>query len=319
MSKQITFAGGCYDRTQALLDGTVKPDGLELNWMVLRYSEIWRRMLNDYDFDASELSLSSYLIAKSMGKPLIAIPVFPARTFRHSYIFVNRKSGINTPADLVGKRVGVADFQQTATVWMRGILQHEYGVPLEKIHWFTWAKTRMELEPPKRFDIQAIPNHQDPEQMLKAGELDAVILAQLFPSLLAGTAEVKRLFENYKEVEQAYYKKTRIFPVMHTVAIREDLWKKEPWIAVSLFKAFQRAKELAYQNLFDLNAYKLSIIWSREAVDEQISIVGNDPWAYGLEKNRKVLETLAIYLHEQGLVSHPLAIDQLFAPNTIAL
>ena len=131
--------------------------------------------------------------------------------------------------------------------------------------------------------------------------------------------EVKRLFENYKEVEQAYYKKTRIFPVMHTVAIREDVWKKEPWIAVSLFNAFQRAKELAYQNLFDLNAYKLSIIWSREAVDEQISIVGNDPWAYGLEKNRKVLETLAIYLHEQGLVSHPLAIDQLFAPNTTAL
>jgi 4,5-dihydroxyphthalate decarboxylase len=319
MRKQITFAGACYDRTQALLDGTVKPEGLDLNWLVLRYSEIWRRMLNDYDFDASELSLSSYLIARSMGKPLIAIPVFPARTFRHSYVFVNRKSNINTPADLVGKRVGVADFQQTATVWMRGILQHEYGVPLETIQWFTWAKTRMEIELPKRFDIQVIPANKDPEQMLRTGELNAVILAQLFPSLLAGSAGVKRLFENYKDVEQTYYKKTQIFPIMHTIAIREDLWKKEPWIAVSLFKAFQHAKELAYQNLVDLNAYKLSIIWAREPIDEQKTIIGDDPWVYGLERNRKVLETLAIYLYEQGLVSHPLAIDELFAPNTIAL
>ena len=129
MKRQITFAGACYDRTQALIDGTVKPDGLEFNWLILHYPEIWRRMLNDYDFDASELSLSSYLIARSMGKPLIAIPVFPARTFRHSYVFINNKSGITKPVDLVGKRVGVADFQQTATVWMRGILQHEYNVP----------------------------------------------------------------------------------------------------------------------------------------------------------------------------------------------
>ena len=152
--------------------------------MVLRYSEIWRRMLNDYDFDASELSLSSYLIAKSMGKPLIAIPVFPARTFRHSYIFVNRKSGINTPADLVGKRVGVADFQQTATVWMRGIPQHEYGVPLEKCTGLrgrrhAWKSSLPSDSTSRRSRIIRIPAE------LKAGELDAVILAQLFPSLLA--------------------------------------------------------------------------------------------------------------------------------------
>ena len=241
MKRQITFAGACYDRTQALIDGTVKPDGLELNWLILHYPEIWRRMLNDYDFDASELSLSSYLIARSMGKPLIAIPVFPARTFRHSYVFINNKSGITKPADLVGKKVGVADFQQTATVWMRGILQHEYNVPLEEIQWFTWAKTRMEIELPKRYSIQALPPEKDPEEMLKSGELDAVILAALFPSLLNGVPEAKRLFENYKDVEQAFYKKTKIFPIMHTVAMREELWKEQPWIAVSLLKAFQQA------------------------------------------------------------------------------
>jgi 4,5-dihydroxyphthalate decarboxylase len=319
MRRELTFAGGCYDRTQALIDGTVKPDGLELNWLTLRYAEIWRRMLNNYDFDASELSLSSYLIARSMGKPLIAIPVFPARTFRHSYIFVNKNSGINAPSDLIGKRVGVADFQQTATVWMRGILQHEYNVPLEEIQWLTWAKTRMEIELPKRYHIQNIPYGRDPEEMLRKGELDAVILAALFPSLLNEVPEMRRLFQNYKDVEQSYYKKTKIFPIMHTVAIREELWKKHPWIAVSLFKGFQDAKERAYQQLVDLNAYKISIIWSRDIVTEQNSLMGDDPWAYGWEKNRHVLETISAYLHEQGLINKPLNVEKVFAPNTLDL
>ena len=317
MKRQITFAGACYDRTQALIDGTVKPDGLEFNWLILHYPEIWRRMLNDYDFDASELSLSSYLIARSMGKPLIAIPVFPARTFRHSYVFINNKSGITKPADLIGKKVGVADFQQTATVWMRGILQNEYNVPLEQIQWFTWAKTRMEIELPKRYSIQAIPAGKNPEEMLKKGELDAVILAALFPSMLNGAPETGRLFENYKDVEQAYFKKTKIFPIMHTVAMREELWKEQPWMAVSLLKTFQQAKEIAYEKLVDLNAYKISLIWMREVVSEQKAMMGNDPWAYGFEKNRHVLQAIAGYLYEQGLISKPLDVETAFAPNTL--
>jgi 4,5-dihydroxyphthalate decarboxylase len=319
MRRQILFAGGLYDRTQALIDGTIKPEGLELNWIILRYSEIWRRMLNHYDFDASELSLSSYLIARSMGKPLLAIPVFPARTFRHSYVFVHVNRDIHEPADLEGRRVGLADFQQTATVWMRGILQHEYNVALDKIQWFTWARTRMDIELPKTYTIQTIPSEEHAEEMLKTGELDAVILAPLFPSLLDGVPQVRRLFENYKEVEQAYYKKTKIFPIMHTVALREELWSKHPWIAVSLFKAFQRAKELAYQRLTDLNAYKISIVWSREPVNEQKTLMGDDPWKYGWESNRHVVETLATYLYEQGLIKKPLNVEQVFAPNTLDL
>jgi 4,5-dihydroxyphthalate decarboxylase len=319
MRRQITFAGQVYDRTQPLIDGTVKPEGLELNWLVLHYPEIWRRMLNDYDFDASELSLSSYLIARSMGKPLIAIPVFPARTFRHSYVFINRKSGIKRPSDLIGKRVGVADFQQTATVWMRGILQHEYNVPLEEIHWFTWQKTRMEIDLPKQYKIDEVPPGKNPEEMLRQGELDAVILAALFPSLLQGSPDTTRLFENYKEVEQAFYQKTKIFPIMHTVAIREELWREQPWIAVSLLKAFQQAKEIAYSRLVDLNAYKISLIWMRDLVTEQQSVVGTDPWAYGFEKNRHVLEAIAGYLYEQRLIKKPLNIEEAFAPNTLAL
>ena len=320
MRRQLTFACGDYDRTQALIDGTVKPEGLELNWLVLPHLEIWTRMLNHYEFDASELSLSSYLIARTLGKPLIAIPVFPARAFRHSYIFVNTKSGIKEPRDLMGKTVGLAEFQQTATVWVRGILQHEYGVSLEKIRWFTWVKQdRMAIEMSHRYDVQKIPEGINPDQLLIDGELDAMICANLFPSLLRGAPNVRRLFENYEEVEVAYYKKTGIFPIMHTVAMREELWKECPWIATSLFKAFQRAKELAYQRVNDVSPYKISLAWFREPVRKQKEILGDDPWPYGLEKNRQTVETLMGYLYEQGLAKRKIGVEELFAPNTLNL
>jgi len=317
---KLTFACGDYDRTQPLIHGTVKPEGLELNWLTLPHHEIWTRMLNDYAFDASELSLSSYLIGRTLGKPLIAIPIFPARAFRHSYVFINTHSGIKEPRDLMGKRVGLAEFQQTATVWVRGILQHEYGVSLEKIEWFTWAKrSRMEIEMPGSYSIQKIPQDKRPDQMLMAGELDAIICASLFPSLLSSPPHVRRLFENYKEVEIAYYRKTGIFPIMHTVAMREELWRESPWIAISLFDAFQKAKELAYQRVNDLSPYKISLAWFREPVREQREILGDDPWANGLAKNRHIVETLMGYLHEQGLASKKLTIEELFAANTLDL
>lgn len=320
MRRPITLACGDYDRTQPLIDGTIVPEGLELNWLTLPHHEIWTRMLNYYDFDASELSLSSYLIARTLGKPLIAIPVFPARAFRHSCVFINTKSGIREPRDLVGKRVGLAEFQQTATVWMRGILEHEYGLALDKVRWFTWAKrSRMEIDMPRQYSIEQIPPEKQADEMLASGELDAIICANLFPSLLGGAPQVRRLFENYPEVESAYYKKTGIFPIMHTIAIREELWKESPWIAISLFKAFQQAKELAYRRLNDLSPYKISMVWFREPMKEQKEILGEDPWPYGLAKNRHVVETLMGYLHEQGLAKRKLSIEELFAANTLHL
>ena len=316
MSRTITFAGGDYDRTHALIEGTIKPEGLELDWKVLPYHEIWTRMLNRYEFDASELSLSSYLIARTMGKPLIAVPVFPARAFRHSCIFVNAKSGIREPRDLMGKKVGLAEFQQTATVWMRGALQHEYGVDLEKIRWFSWSKSRMEIEMARGYDITQIPVGSAPDEMLASGELDAMICANLFPSMLNGRPEIRRLFENYPEVEAAYFKKTGIFPIMHTVAMREELWKEAPEIAVNLLKAFQQAKLQAYERLNDLSPYKISLVWFREPLQRQREILGGDPWPYGLEKNRHVVETLMGYLYEQGLAPKKIPVEELFAPNT---
>ena len=319
MSLQLTIACGDYDRTHPLIDGSVKPEGLELNWLVLPHLEIWKRMLNYYDFDASEISLSSYLIARTMGKPLIAIPVFPARTFRHSYIFINTKSGIREPKDLMGKRVGLAEFQQTATVWVRGILQHEYGVDLDDIEWHTWTPARMEIEMPKRYRVTHIAPDRQPDQMLFNGELDAIIIPSLFPSLFQPPPHVRRLFEDAPKVEAEYFKKTGIFPIMHSVALRQDVWEAHPWIARSLFKAFQRAKEDAYARLNDVSPYKISLAWFRGPVEEQRNILGDDPWPYGLDKNRHVVATLMRYLHEQGLVQKELEMEKVFAPNTLDL
>ena len=319
MSLQLTLACGDYDRTHPLIDGSVKPEGIELNWLVLPHLEIWTRMLNYYDFDASEISLSSYLIARTLGKPLTAIPVFPARAFRHSYIFINTKSGIREPKDLTGKRVGLAEFQQTATVWVRGILQHEYGVNLDDIEWHTWTPARMEIAMPKRYKVTHIAPDRKPDQMLFNGELDAIMVPSLFPSLFHPPPHVRRLFEDAPKVEAEYFKKTGIFPIMHSVALRQDMWEDHPWIARSLFKAFERAKADAYARLNDVSPYKISLAWFRGPVEEQRAILGEDPWPYGLKKNRHVVETLMTYLYEQGLAEKKLPVEQLFAPNTLDL
>jgi 4,5-dihydroxyphthalate decarboxylase len=320
MARQLTIACGDYDRTHPMIDGTVKPEGIDLNWLVLPHLEIWTRMLNYYDFDASEISLSSYIISRTIGKPLTAIPVFPARAFRHSYVFINTKSGIREPKDLMGKRVGLAEFQQTATVWIRGTLQHEYGVNLDDIQWFTWVpRSRMEMELPKRYKVTHLTPDRKPDQMLFDGELDAIMVPSLFPSLFNPPPHIRRLFQDSQKVETEYFRKTGIFPIMHSVALRQDVWEKDPWIARSLFKAFQRAKEDAYARLVDLSPYKISLAWFRGPVDEQKQILGDDPWPYGFEKNRRVVETLTTYLHEQGLIQNKLPAEQLFAPNTLDL
>ena len=320
MDRPLTIACGDYDRTHALVDGSVKPEGLSLNWLDLPHLEIWTRMLNYYDFDASEISLSSFTIAKMAGKPLVGIPVFPGRAFRHSYIFVNSNSGIREPQDLMGKKVGLGEFQQTATVWVRGILQHEYGVSLEKIRWLTWTQhSRMEMELPKRYDVQKIPAGVKPDELLIKGELDAVILTSLFPSFALGAPNVRRLFENYQEVETAYFKKTGIFPIMHTVTMREDLWKEHPWIATSLYKAFQKSKQIAYVRLNDLSPYKLSMAWFRKPMAAQREALGEDPWCDGIEKNRHTIETLIDYLYEQEMIKKKPSVEDLFAPNTLTL
>ena len=314
MTRQLSFACGDYDRTRPLIDGRVKPEGLDLNWMVLSPHEIWTRMLDHYEFDASEMSLSSYLISRTLNKPLIAIPVFPARSFRHSFLFVNTKSGINKPKDLEGKRVAQAEFQQTAAVMVRGILQNEYGVDLETIAWFNWYPPRSEVILHKSYKTEPLPSAKVAEQMLEKGELDAMICASMPQVFLEGSPHVKRLFDNPKQEEIAYYQKTQIFPIMHTVVIREELWKADPWIASSLTQAFQQAKQIAYDTLNSKLPFNISLAWLREPLREQRELLGDDPWAYGLARNKHNVEVLMQYLLEQGLVSKTLEVEEVFAP-----
>jgi 4,5-dihydroxyphthalate decarboxylase len=320
MRRELTFACGNYDRTQALIDGTIKPEGLELNWLTIPHDEMWSRILYHYEFDASEMSFSSYIIARTAGKPLLAIPIFPARAFRHSYIFINTKSGIKEPKDLAGKRVALKEFQKTAAVWLRGILTRDYGVAVDTIHWLEWARRRsMELKIPSRYDVNRLPAGSSADQLLINGDIDALICTSLFPSFVGGHPNIRRLFKNYQEVEVAYFKRTGIFPIMHTVVMREELWRACPWIAPSLFKAFQESKQLAYRRVNDLSPYKLSMAWFREPVKEQKDILGDDPWSNGLAANHKTVETLIDYVYEQGFTNRKLSVEELFAPNTLGL
>lgn len=276
-------------------------------------------MLNHYEFDASEMSLSSYLISRTLNRPLIAIPVFPARAFRHSFIFVNTKSGINRPKDLEGKRVAQAEFQQTAAVMVRGTLQNEYGVDLGTIHWLNWYRPRAEVKISRAYRVDHLPSVQVAGQMLDNGELDAMICTAVPEVFSSGSPNVKRLFDNPKNEEIAYYNKTKIFPIMHTVVIREELWKNDPWIATSLYKAFQKAKEIAYDALNPKSPFNISLAWLGEPANEQKQILGDDPWAYGFENNKHIVETLMRYLFQQGLVSKVLKAEEVFASNTLAI
>jgi 4,5-dihydroxyphthalate decarboxylase len=320
MRKRLTMAGADYDRTRALIDGRIKPDGLDLDWQILPYMDIWKRMLNDCEFDVSELSFASYIIARVSGKPLIGVPVFPLRIFRHAYVLININSGIRAPKDLEGKRVGLAEFQQTATVWVRGMLQHEYGVDLTKIDWFPWkTKDRMAIQAPKSYRIQTLPAGSRPDQLLVDGELDALICSTIFPSLLKSPPTVGRLFEDSQKAETEYYRNTGIFPIMHTVAMREQLWREDPSIAVRLFAAFDAAKKLAYRDLADVSRQRITLLWYQDALNRQKDLLGDDYWPYGIEKNRATVQALIDYLFEQELLPRKPALEELFAPNTLTL
>jgi 4,5-dihydroxyphthalate decarboxylase len=319
MKRNLIFACGAYDRTWPLIDGRVKPEGLEFNWIILPPHEIWVRMLNYWEFEASEMSLASYLISRSKRSDFIAIPVFPARAFRHSSIYVSLKSQIADPKDLVGKRIAQAEFQQTASVWARGILENVYGIPLDSIKWFNWYKPRTPIEVSPRFNAEELPSADVAEEMLLEGKLDAIIAASTPKLTLTNPPRLKRLFVNSKEVEASYYRQTGIFPIMHTVVLRQDIFQSAPWIATSLFKAFEEAKKIAYSVLSNRSAFGLSLAWLREAAAEQTEILGQDPWAYGLGANRHVVETLVKYLLQQSLIPHALNVDECFAPNTLRL
>lgn len=312
---QLTLACGDYDLTRPLIEGTVEPDGIELIVLPMGSPERHWRMVRHEEFDVCELSLSSYLLCKTAGREFTAIPVFPHRRFRHSYIFCNTQSGIENPSDLAGKKVGVRTLQVTAGVWARGILASEYGVPLRSIRWYTQDPEDLPIEFPKDFMIERLPEGSNPDIMLVEGELDAVIYPEILPSIARGDSRVRRLFSNYKEVEIEYYKRTGIFPIMHAVVIKNSVLAQYPWAARNLLSAFTKAKETCYKRMEDPRW--ISLAWVRELLEEQRRILGPDPWPYNLKDNYKALKTFIGYAHDQGMIPGAFEVEELFVPSTL--
>jgi 4,5-dihydroxyphthalate decarboxylase len=309
---ELTLACGRYDRTQPLIDGRVQPEGVDLTFLPLRPGETFWRMLNHGEFDASEMSLSSYTILRSEGDTrFIAIPVFPSRVFRHSAVYVRVASSIERPEELKGKRVGVGDYQMTAAVWVRGFLAHEYGVTPNDIVWVTGKPIRS-IKPPDGVRLEPIPADTTLEVMLERGEIDA-LMSVMIPDGLGKT--IRRLFRDSREVEIEYYNKTRIFPIMHTLVLKTSLYQEKPWLAVSLYHAFCRARDLAYQSMYDTDALAVSLPWLVHEVETTRGIYGRQIWDYSIEGSLPTLNALVTYLDEQKLSRRRMSVEELFVPN----
>jgi 4,5-dihydroxyphthalate decarboxylase len=321
---RLTLACWDYDRTRALIDGTVAPDGIDLVYLNQPVEETFFRMIRYREFDCSEMSLSSYAASlQAENPPFVAIPVFPSRYFRHSCIFVSAKSGIRQPTDLKGRRIGVPEYQMTAPVWIRGILSDDHGVKVTDVEHYSGGEEepgrdeKLKLDLPPGIRLRPIPRDKTLSRMLADGELDALVTARAPSTFHKEPDKVKRLFPNYVEVEKDYYRRTKIFPTMHTVVIRRDVYAKNPWVAQSLYKAFAEAKAKAYALYEQTAALPAMVPWLTAEIEETRREMGEDWWPYGLEPNRKVLETFLRYHHEQGLSRRRLAPDELFARETL--
>jgi 4,5-dihydroxyphthalate decarboxylase len=317
---KLTLACNDYDRTRALIDRRVKPEGIDLDITVLKPRALFPRQLDTQEFDISELSLSSYasLVARD-ACPFIAIPVMLSKLFRHSCLYVRRGAGIETPQDLRGMRVGTTQYGATALVTIKGLLADEYGVQPSDMKWFLGGlntpveKPLVPLNLPPGVDLQFLSNGQTLEAMFARGELDA-LFAILLPKLfLEGAPMIARLFPQFKAAEQDYYRRTRIFPIMHVVVIRKDIHRDSPWVAQNLYRAFSEARDMALAALYDTDALAATLPWLIDHIEESQSAFGTDFWAYGVDANRAALEALCRWIHAQGLAPRIVTPDELFA------
>jgi 4,5-dihydroxyphthalate decarboxylase len=321
---RLTLACWDYDRTRAIMENRVRFDGIDLTYLNLVVEEIFFRQMRHHEFDVSEMSFSSYLISKFQDPaPFIAIPIFPSRSFRHSGIYVNAGAGIRKPADLVGKRIGCAEYQLTANVWIRGILNDEYGVTPSSFTTFLGGLEeagRVEkaaLSLPPHIKVEHIGPARILSAMLESGEIDALFSPRAPSSFANGAGKVRRLFEDTHAAEREYYDRTGIFPIMHVVAIRREIYERHRWVAQSLFKGFVEAQRMAYQDLRETAALKVMLPWLIQHVAETEAVMGRDFWAYGYKPNVEAIHKLLRYHHEQGLSPRQLTPEEIFTPETL--
>ena len=321
---ELSLACGNYDRTRALIDGRVQADGCRLLPLPLSPEEIFFRAFRHAEFDIAELSFSSYLVTTAAGTcPYVAIPAFLSRAFRHSAIYIARERGIHSPHDLRGRKVGAPEYQLTAIVWARILLEEEYGVRPSDLHWVTGGvehpgrPEKIKLKLPPDIAIETAPSDRTLQDMLLAGEIDAIICPRA-PSLFAASdPRITRLFDDDGAETRSYYERRGIFPIMHVVGIRKEIVAQHGWLPQAIFKAFEASRQLGIEALDEVAALSVSLPWLPEELERTRRIMGHDFWTYGVPQNRKTIETFLAHHHRQGLSSRLLPIDEVFHPATL--
>lgn len=320
---RLTLACGDYDRTRDLEEGVVRPDGIELTYLRLPVEETFFRMMRHREFEVAELSLSSYVVSLQAERPpFVALPVFTSRMFRHGSIYVNTDAGITEPVRLRGKTVGVPEFQLTANVWIRGILAERYDVPVGSVSYRTGGQEspgRIEkagLDLPETIKIAPIPPDRTLSAMLAEGEVDALYTPRIPQPFADRDQRVGRLFPDVITAEREYFAETGIFPIMHVVVVRRDVYEANPWVAQSLYKAFEQAKANASERLYDSSALRFMLPWLNQQLEDARENLGDDYWSYGLDANYRNLASFLHYHHDQGLSRRPVRPEELFAPES---
>ena len=319
----ITLACGDYDRTRAIKDGRVTVEGCDVTYLPMEPEEVFHRAFKHQEFDVCELSFSSYMRTMDAGtSPYVGVPAFVSRLFRHAAVYIRTDRGIKHPSDLKGKLIGLPEYQITAVVWLRGIMQDEYGVKPTDIRWRQGGieepgrTERTPLKPIPGLDLKSVPD-KALSAMLEAGELDAIFSARAPSCFVKGAPNIGRLFPDYREVEKAYYKKTQMFPIMHLIGVKRHLVERHPWLPASLYKAFSQAKAYAMHDVRDINALLVTLPWLVAEVEETVALMGEDFWRYGVKENAREIEALTRYAYEQGLVSRKLSMEDLFPASVI--
>jgi 4,5-dihydroxyphthalate decarboxylase len=319
---QLTMGCGPYDRTEALRAGIVPIEGADLTYVPIQSPpELFARAVKKASFDVAEMSLSLYVQLRSAGRlPFVALPIFPSRMFRHGYVFVRTDRGIAEPHDLEGRRIGVQEFHQTAGVWIRGILAEDHGVDLDRIQWREGGVNaprrpdELDLRPTGALDIEFIGSDVSVDALLRQGELDGYLGARKPHAHDAPDVPVDRLFPEPRSIEREYYARTGIFPIMHTLVVRESLLERHPWIAESVYKAFEQSKRWCLEQMHFTGTSRYTLPWLHADLEEVDELFGGDPWPYGLERNRVVLEAFVRHLVAQRFLDAPLQVDDLFVP-----
>jgi 4,5-dihydroxyphthalate decarboxylase len=317
----LTLALNEYDHVRDFLDGTIRAEGIDLTVLRLPVEEIFYRFTIHREWDVSEMSFAKFISLASQGDDsLVGIPVFVSRAFRHSSLYVRADSDITRPEQLAGKRVGLPEWAQTAAIYSRGMLAHDYGVDLTSIHWHQAGVNdpgrveKVKLNLPKGLRYTPVPD-KSLTQLLLDGEVDALLTARPPAPYTAGDGRMRRVFENYRDIELDYFKRTAIFPIMHLVAIRRDVYERHRWVAMNLLKAFEEAKNRSLGRVRDITASFVPLPWMPDNAQLAQNLFGEDFWPYGIEANRTTLEAFARYAFEQGVCPKKVAVEDLFAPE----